>query len=330
VGRYLRRKVAIYLLTLFFAITLNWILPRMMPGDPILSLLSRLATQPQQIQRVHTFLEQSFGLDKPWYEQYFSFWRSMFVGDLGISITHFPKPVTQIIMDALPFSLLITLPAILLSWIVGNKFGAFAARKKKMDNWVLPIWYVLTATPYLWLGILLSWSLGVVLNIFPIAGAYSYQVRREWTSTFVLSYLRHWVLPFLSLFIVQLGGWAIGMRNMIIYELEADYSRFMETMGAPSKLIRKYAYKNAILPQVTGLAVQLGVIVTGALTTEIVFSYPGIGNLLFEAIKRRDYFLIQGCFLFVVIGVLLANFFIDIAYVLIDPRVRLSMGGEKT
>jgi peptide/nickel transport system permease protein len=180
------------------------------------------------------------------------------------------------------------------------------------------------------LGILLSWSLGVVLNIFPIAGAYSYQVRREWTSTFVLSYLRHWVLPFLSLFIVQLGGWAIGMRNMIIYELEADYSRFMETMGAPSKLIRKYAYKNAILPQVTGLAVQLGVIVTGALTTEIVFSYPGIGNLLFEAIKRRDYFLIQGCFLFVVIGVLLANFFIDIAYVLIDPRVRLSMGGEKT
>jgi len=234
----------------------------------------------------------------------------------------------RIIREALPYDLLLTIPAILLSWIVGNKFGAFAARKKRLDNCVLPFSYVLTATPYLWLGILLAWAFGVVFDIFPIAGAYSFRMSPSFSIQFILDYLYHWVLPFLSLFLVQLGGWAIGMRNMIIYELESDYSKYLETMGASDRLIRRYAFKNAILPQVTGLAVQLGVIVTGAITTEIVFSYPGIGYLLNQAIMQEDFFLIQGCFLFVIIGVLLANFIIDIVYIILDPRVRHSMGGE--
>jgi peptide/nickel transport system permease protein len=124
------------------------------------------------------------------------------------------------------------------------------------------------------------------------------------------------------------GGWAIGMRNMIIYELEADYSHYLEALGAPRKLIRQYAFRNAILPQITGLALQLGVIVAGALVTEIVFSYPGIGYLILQAIQNHDYFLLQGCFLFIIIGVLLANFAIDITYVLVDPRTRTGMQGE--
>jgi len=131
-----------------------------------------------------------------------------------------------------------------------------------------------------------------------------------------------------SLFLVGFGGWAIGMRNMIIYELEADYAHYLEALGAPRGLIRKYAFRNAILPQLTGLALQLGVIVAGALVTEVVFSYPGIGYLLLQAIQNQDYFLIQGCFLFIIIGVLLANFAIDIAYILVDPRTRTGMLGE--
>ena len=118
------------------------------------------------------------------------------------------------------------------------------------------------------------------------------------------------------------------MRNMIIYELESEYSRYMEAMGAPAKLIRKYAFRNAVLPQITGLALQLGVIVAGALATEVVFSYPGIGYLLLQGILNGDYFLIQGCFLFIILGVLIANFFIDIIYVIVDPRVRRGMSGE--
>jgi len=128
---------------------------------------------------------------------------------------------------------------------------------------------------------------------------------------------------------VMFGSWAIGMRNMIIYELEADYAHYLEALGAPRRLVRQYAFRNAVLPQLSGLALQLGVIVAGALSTEIVFSYPGIGYLILMAIQNQDYFLLQGCFFFIIIGVLLANFIIDIVYIIADPRTRIGMQGEK-
>jgi peptide/nickel transport system permease protein len=240
----------------------------------------------------------------------------------------FPVPVLKVIQNAVPFDLLLLIPAILLSWFAGNNFGAFAARSKRLDNTVLPIGYILTATPYMWLGIVLGWAFGIVFRIFPISGAYSYSLTPQWSWAFIWSLLQHWFLPFASLFMVQFGGWAIGMRNMIIYELEADYSHYMEALGAPRKLVRKYAFNNAVLPQLTGLALQLGVIVAGALATEIVFAYPGIGYLILQAIQNSDYFLLQGCFLFIIVGVLLANFIIDIVYVLVDPRTRIGMQGE--
>ncbi|HEY4724589.1 MAG TPA: ABC transporter permease, partial [Actinomycetota bacterium] len=136
-----------------------------------------------------------------------------------------------------------------------------------------------------------------------------------------------WFLPFASLFLVGFGGWAIGMRNLIIYELEADHSHYLEALGAPRRLVRRYAFRNALLPQLTGLALALGVIVAGALVTEIVFSYPGLGYLILQAINNQDFFLIQGAFLFIIIGVLLANFAVDVAYVLVDPRTRTGMRG---
>jgi peptide/nickel transport system permease protein len=144
-----------------------------------------------------------------------------------------------------------------------------------------------------------------------------------------MDFVAHWILPFLSLFIVALGGWAIGMRNMIIYELEANYSRYFQSLGATDKLIRRYAFRNAVLPQITGLGIQLGLVVAGSVTTEIVFSYPGIGFRLLEAINNQDFFLIQGCFIFIISGVLIANFLVDIIYVFVDPRVRFSYTGGK-
>ena len=239
----------------------------------------------------------------------------------------FPKPVFDVIKSALPYDLLLLVPSILLSYLAGNKFGAYAARSKRLDNTMLPVGYILTATPYMWLGILLGWIFAIILGIFPISGAYSYALKPAFTWTFIKSVLEHWFLPFLSLFIVQFGGWAIGMRNMIIYELEADYAHYLEALGAPRRLIRRYAYNNAQLPQLSGLALKLGVIVAGAMATEIVFSYPGIGYLILMAIQNSDYFLLQGCFLFIIIGVLLANFIIDIVFILVDPRTRLGMQG---
>jgi len=187
---------------------------------------------------------------------------------------------------------------------------------------------VLTATPYMWLGILLAWALGSVAGLFPIAGGYSFDVEPSFTLAFLADLAWHWFLPFASLFLVGFGGWAIGMRNLIIYELEADYCHYLEALGAPRRLVRRYAFRNALLPQLTGLALALGVIVAGALVTEIVFSYPGLGYLILQAINNQDFFLIQGAFLFIIIGVLLANFLIDVVYVLVDPRTRVGMRGD--
>jgi len=328
VKRYFLRKVLIYLLTFFIAVTIDWMIPRFMPGDPVLIMLAKAGSVHAEAQEVmYGYLTAAFGLDLPVWQQYLNFWNALFHGDLGVSVLQFPRPVADVIKSAIPFDLLLLIPAILLSWIAGNKFGAFAARSKRLDNTILPIGYILTATPYMWLGLLLGWVFAIILDIFPISGAFSYALKPAFTWTFIWSVITHWFLPFASLFIVMFGGWAIGMRNMIIYELEADYAHYLEALGAPKKLIRKYAYNNALLPQLSGLALKLGVIVAGAMATEIVFSYPGIGYLILMAIQNSDYFLLQGCFLFIIIGVLLANFIIDIVFILIDPRTRLGMQG---
>ncbi len=326
--RYFSRKLLIYALTFFLAVTIDWLIPRFMPGNPVQTMLSRAALRAEAAKVLQSYYIRAFGLDLPLWQQYLNFWKALFHGDFGISIFLFPKPVIRVIMNAVPYDVFLLIPAILLSWIAGNRVGAIAARTKWLDNTVLPLGYILTATPYMWLAIVLAWALGIVLGIFPIAGAYSFALRPHLSWTFIKDLLWHWFLPFASLFLVMFGGWAIGMRNMIIYELEADYSRYLEALGAPQRLIRKYAFRNAMLPQITGLALQLGVIVAGALATEIVFSYPGIGYLILQAVQNQDYFLIQGCFLFIIVGVLLANFAIDIVYILVDPRTRLGMTGE--
>lgn len=325
--RYFSRKLLIYLFTFIVAVTIDWMIPRFMPGNPVDLLISRAGLRGNAVSQMYTYYMEAFGLDMPIWKQYLNFWVALFHGDLGTSIFLFPTPVAKVISNALPYDIALLIPSILGSWFAGNKFGAYAARSKRLDNTLLPIGYILTATPYMWLGILIAWFFGIILQIFPIAGGYSFSMRPNLSFSFIWSLLLHWFLPCLSLFIVQFGGWAIGMRNLIIYELEADYSHFLEALGAPKSLIRKYAFNNAMLPQLSGLALQLGVIVTGALATEVVFSYPGIGYLILQAIHNEDYFLLQGCFLYVVIGVLLANFIIDIVYVMVDPRTRTGMQG---
>ncbi|MEV6817287.1 ABC transporter permease [Nocardiopsis dassonvillei] len=326
--RYIGRKLFVYLLTFIVAVTINWMIPRFMPGDPIRSMLGRASVgDPEALAAMTAYYEEVFGLDRPLHEQYLSFWAGLFRGDLGISVMLYPEPVADVIMRAVPFTLGLLLPAILLSWIIGNRFGAFAARSKALDNTILPVGYILTATPYMWLALLLAWSLGIVAGIFPASGGYSFSLRPEFSWLFISNLITHWFLPFLSMFLVALGGWAIGMRNMIIYELDADYSNYLQALGAPRKLVRRYAFRNAMLPQITGLAVQLGTIIAGSLLTEIVFNYPGLGKLILDSLESRDFFLLQGVFLFVIVGVLIANFIIDIVYVLIDPRTRVQMTG---
>ncbi len=327
-GRYLLRKLAIYLATFVVAVTANWMIPRLMPGDPVDRMISRAAVaHPESVGPMRDYYERIFGLDQPAWQQYLNYWGELLQGNLGVSIWLFPAQVGDTIWQAVPYTLGLMLPAIGLSWIIGNKIGALTARRKWLDNTVLPLGYLLSATPYMWIAILLAWFMGIMMGWFPVAGGYDFGLRPSWTMAFVLNLLSHWFLPFLSLFLVALGSWAIGMRNVIIYELEADYSNYLEALGAPHRLVRRYAYRNALLPQVTGLALQLGTVLGGALVTEVVFAYPGLGYLILQAIQNADYFLLQGALLFVVIGVLVANFLIDLLYVVVDPRTRTGLQG---
>ncbi len=327
-ARYFGRKLAFYALTFFVAVTVDWLIPRFMPGDPVQLMIARIsALEPDAVERMTTYFREAFGLDRPIWEQYANFWLALAHGDLGLSVWQFPKPVTEVILGAVPYSVALLVPVISVGWYLGNSLGAAAARRKWLDNRVLPIGYILTATPYMWLAILLAWLFGSVLRLFPISGGYGFGLAPSLSLDFIASLLHHWFLPFLSLLLIEIGGWAIGMRNLIIYELETDYARYLRALGAPEGLVRRYAFRNALLPQLSGLALKLGVVVAGALVTEVVFAYPGLGYLILQAIINKDYFLLQGVFLFIVLGVLIANFVIDIIYVVVDPRVRLGMEG---
>ncbi len=322
--KYLTRKVVVYGITFVFAVTLNWLLPRLMPGNPIETMLSQsLGLSPGERQVLLEYYSNLYGLNKSLWEQFVNFWVSLFHGDLGYSILYH-APVSDLIKNALPYDIAILLPAILLSWFVGNWLGALAGKNKKYDRYTMPVFYFLASMPYFWFAMILVYGVGVKLGWLPYSGAYAPDLVPGFSWEFVASFISHWILPFLSLFVVMIGSWAIGMRNMIIYELEADYVRYLEALGGSEKLMTKHAYRNAILPQVTGLALQLGMMVAGAIATEIVFNYPGIGVLIMNAALSQDYFLLQGAFLVVVVSVLAANFAIDLIYAFIDPRVRAS------
>jgi peptide/nickel transport system permease protein len=327
VRRYFGRKFITYVLTFFVGVTIDWGIPHLMPGDPVQLYLSKFQVEPSGYAPLYKTMSEAFGTNLPLWDQYLHFWYGLLHGDLGVSIYDFPARVTTLILAAAPYTLALLVPAITLSYIAGNRFGALAARRKALDNTVLPVGYLFQATPYPWLALAMPFLLAEVWHLFPMSGGYDESLLPQFSWTFTSSLLYHWFLPFLTVFLVSFGGWAIGMRNLVIYELENDSSRYLRALGASEHLVRRYAYRNASLPQLSGLALALGIVIGGNIVAEIAFHYPGLGLLIYNAISDEDYFLLQGIFIFIVIGVLLANFIIDIIYVMIDPRTRLSMQG---
>ena len=325
--RYLTRKILTYLLAFFVGVTIDWGIPRLMPGDPIQAMLSKFSLQSASYTAQYNLFAKTFGTNLPLWQQYLNYWKGMFTGNLGLSVWAPPAHVTTLIFQALPYTLALLIPAVTLSYFVGNRLGAAAARRKWLDNSVLPLGYVFQAIPYPFLALLVPYLFGIVWHVFPLSHAYGQGLLPAWNWTFISSLLYHWFLPFLTLFIVSVGGWAIGMRNLVIYELENDSSRYMRALGANERVVRRYAYRSASLPQLSGLALALGVVIGGSIVTEVAFQYPGLGTLIFNAVTNNDFFLLQGIFIFMVIGVLVANFVIDLVYLAVDPRTRLSMQG---
>ncbi|PMQ00838.1 MAG: peptide ABC transporter permease [Dictyoglomus sp. NZ13-RE01] len=330
--KYLGRRFLFLLITYFIALTIVFILPRAIPGNPLASLLGRISQQaqvnPEYIRSVEKTLMEEFGLGKPVIVQYFEFIGKALKGDLGTSISAYPKKVLDLVIPVIPWTLALLIPSILIAWIVGNTLGAFAGyrRGSLVDKIALNTSLVIGQIPYYWLGMLLIFALTVKLKIFPGQGGYTQGTIPNFSLNFILDVLSHYILPSLSIIISSLGGWAIGTRMLVVNELDSDYVSFSEHLGVKSNTIFGYVFRNSLLPQVTGLALSLGSSLGGALITEIIFNYPGTGYLLFRALSTLDYPLIQGIFVILIASIYLANFFVDFVYAVIDPRVRLGQG----
>jgi peptide/nickel transport system permease protein len=332
--RYLLNKVIWFLVAFFIALIFNFLLPRLIPGNPVDVIVGQLGAgggiSGEALGRIHAAYIKEFGLDKPMWEQFLTYISKLARGDLGTSFARSPARVKDLILEALPWTIALQVPAILIGWTLGNLLGVLAAyRKGWLDRALFPTFMFTSSMPYYCLSILLLYLLAVYWPVFPAGGGYSYALSPSWSWVFFKSVYEHYWLPFLSLVIIFIGGQALGMRAMSIYELDADYVLFSRSLGVRDTRIVAYIFRNAMLPQVTGLALALGTLISGALITEIVFGYPGVGTLLFTSIRQSDYPVIQGVTLLIMIAVLLANFMVDLAYGIIDPRIHARAVGER-
>jgi peptide/nickel transport system permease protein len=332
--RYLLNKVMWFVIAFALALVFNFLLIRLIPGNPVDAMVARMSSggsvSGEAMEKIYKSYIEEFGLNKSLWEQFWIYLGNLAKGDLGVSFQQSPTRVSTLIGQSLPWTVALQLPAILIGWIVGNILGVFVAyRKGWLDKTVFPVALFISNMPFYCLSILLLYLFAVVWRIFPAMGGYGFDMAPAWSWAFIESAAQHYVLPFLSLVLIFIGGQSIGMRAMSIYELDADYVRYSRSLGVSDNRIVRYIFRNAMLPQVTGLALSIGGLVSGALITEIVFSYPGIGTLLFTAIRQQDYPVVQGITLLIMIAVLLANFLVEIAYGFIDPRIRAVEAGER-
>jgi peptide/nickel transport system permease protein len=322
-----------YLVTLFVAVLLNFLLPRLIPGNPVATLVSEATTgmtDAQAIKKIYDAYMAEFGLDKPFWQQFFIYIAKLLRGDMGKSFNQYPRPVSDIIATAIPWTLRLQIPAIITGWFLGNSLGALAAyRKGIFDKVFFPFFLFIAAIPAFGLGIVLVHFFANTFHWFPGRLGYAFDMLINWKSpAFLLSVLNHYRLPFLTMVLVAIGGQSLGMREMSIYELNADYVKYSRLLGIKDSKIVWYVFRNAMLPQITGLALSLGTMVGGNLIAEIVFSYPGIGTTMLLGISSQDFPLISGCTLVVTITVLAANFLVDLICGIIDPRIRLTQQEE--
>jgi peptide/nickel transport system permease protein len=333
-AKYLGFRLAFLLVTYIVALSIVFILLRLVPTNPVDRLITQLLQfnpniTPEQLRERMKAYYALFELDKPLWMQYITYLSKAFRGDLGFSYTNVGMKVSDIIMSALPWTLFLVVPATLAAWFVGNSIGAYAGYKRGslFEKTLLTVSLILSQTPYYWFAMLLLFAFAYRLKIFPPGQAYPPTMLPSLTPQFIQAVLYHYILPFLSIFVASLGGWAIGMRVLTIYELGSDHILFTEALGTKDSIVFRYVFRNSMIPQVTGLALSLGGAVGGALLTEIVFSYPGMGYVLNRAITQTDYPVVQGVFVILIATLFLANFLVDFVYALIDPRIRI--GGEK-
>ena len=324
--QYFLKKLGWFLITFVFAFMLNFILPRLMPGDPVAAIVSHLAqgmSNTSGIQKIYEQYANLFATNKPLTTQFIIYLKNVFHGNFGFSFSQYPRSVADVIKSAIVWTLALQFPAIIVGWLIGNTLGAMAAYiKGGFDKVLMPLSILISNFPQFGMAVILLVVFGVWLKWFPTSGGYGFDLIPTLSLRFIWSVIIHYQLPFWSIVLIAIGGQAIGMRSMSIYELNADYVKYSRFLGIKDTKIVGYVFRNAMLPQITGLALSIGTMVGGALVAEIIFSYPGLGTTLMNSVMGQDYPLISASTLIITVMVLVANFVIEILYGLIDPRIK--------
>jgi peptide/nickel transport system permease protein len=325
---YLAKRFGVFLLIVWLAATLNFFLPRLSGQDPV---RVKLLQQAQLGGYVQTGIEamvkeydRRFGLDKPLWRQYLTYLRDVSRLNFNYSIANYPRTVSELIAEAIPWTIGLLGTTTLLSFSIGTFLGALLAwpRAPRWMRYLMPPLWALHAIPFFLFGLILIYLLAFQVRLFPMFGGYSAGAFPGPTLEFAADVVKHAVLPALSIILVATGGWALAMRGMMVTTQGEDYVIFAEAKGLKSLTIFvRYCVRNAILPQTTALALALGQILSGAVLVEVIFGYPGVGTLLFLAIRENDHFLIQGIVFTVIMALGLATLLLDAIYPLLDPRI---------
>jgi len=323
--RYVVRKLTFYAVALFVAVTLNFLLPRLLPGNPVDAILAKTQGSTPPPPQARAALEAQFGQGGGnLIRQYTDYLGNLVHGQFGLSVTNYPTPVSTVVLQALPWTLVLVGLSTLISFALGIGLGALAGWRR--GTWVdglVPSTTILAAVPYFWLALVLVYFLASQAGLFPLSLGYSVETTIGLNGPFVRSALYHGVLPALTLVLSQVAGWLLGMRNMMVSTMSEDYVLTAEAKGLrSSRVMLRYAARNAILPSITGFAISVGFVVSGSIVTESVFSYPGLGYTLLQAVQNADYPLMQALFLVITLAVLGANLLVDLTYGFVDPRTR--------
>jgi peptide/nickel transport system permease protein len=330
-GAYVGKRLAQFVLVIFIGINIAFFVTHLTPIDPIEESISVAtsfgSTSPEAIEMLRQSLRELYGLEGTLWDQYLSFWQRVLVADFGPSLSAFPAPVSTLIWNALPWTVGLLLVATVIAWVLGNLLGGLAGYYR--DSRLLRVAGVITMAfhpiPYYIVAFVLLILFGYLWPILPITGGYRMNTARGFNLEFVLSVLQHAILPALSLVLVGVGGWFMGMRALVSNIVTEDYVTYAEYGGVDrNRILHSYVMRNALAPQVTGLAMSLGAIFNGAIITEQVFGYPGIGTLLISAVHAGDYSLVLGVTTVSIVAVSVAVLLIDLLYPLIDPRVTVT------
>lgn len=324
---YVLRRFVMALLTIWLGVSFIFIIPRLAPGDPVTAMVVRLLMQEGYVDNAQEMIaswKARFGLDDPLAVQYLAFLRNVVLFDFGYSLAHFPARVWDIIGRALPWSIGLLAVASVLSFVIGNAIGALMGWNKtpKWLKTILPGSLVFTAIPFFMFGILLIYLVAFQLRWLPASGGYGRGVTPGLNWDFIVSVIRHGILPVISIVLTASGGWALGMRGLMITNNSEDHFLLAQAKGLkPQRVFMRYGVRNAIMPSLTAFALGLGGLIGGSTLVEFVFAYPGIGYTLYEAIITQDYTVMQAIGTLMIMVTALAVFLIDLFYPLLDPRV---------